>query len=57
MQGLGPYSKLIKNAEKEIKEMAKKVNDLCGMSSFSSIFVVIVQSDLSNFELFELMLN
>lgn len=34
MQGLGPYSTLIKNAEKEIKEMAKKVNDLCGMSPF-----------------------
>lgn len=31
MQGLGPYSTLIKKAEKEIKEMAKKVNDLCGM--------------------------
>lgn len=31
MQGLGPYSASIKKAEKEIKEMAKKVNDLCGM--------------------------
>lgn len=31
MQGLGPYSTSIKKAEKEIKEMAKKVNDLCGM--------------------------
>lgn len=30
IQGLGPYSTLIKKAEKEIKEMAKKVNDLCG---------------------------
>lgn len=30
-QGLGPYSASIKMAEKEIKEMAKKVNDLCGM--------------------------
>lgn len=31
LQGLGPYSNSIKNVEKEIKEMAKKVNDLCGM--------------------------
>lgn len=31
MQGLGPYSTSIKKAEKEIKDMAKKVNDLCGM--------------------------
>jgi hypothetical protein len=29
-QGLGPYSTLIKKTEKDIKEMAKKVNDLCG---------------------------
>ncbi|KAJ4950277.1 hypothetical protein NE237_027109 [Protea cynaroides] len=27
--GLGPYSTSIKKAEKEIKEMTKKVNDLC----------------------------
>ena len=26
--GLGPYSTAIKGVEKEIKEMAKKVNDL-----------------------------
>lgn len=31
MQGLGPYANLIKKTEKDIKEMAKKVNDLCGM--------------------------
>lgn len=31
MQGLGPYSTSIKKVEKEIKDMAKKVNDLCGM--------------------------
>lgn len=31
LQGLGPYSNSIKKAEKEIKEMAKKINDLCGM--------------------------
>lgn len=30
-QGLGPYSTSIKKVEKEIKDMAKKVNDLCGM--------------------------
>ncbi|RWW27375.1 hypothetical protein GW17_00008196 [Ensete ventricosum] len=29
--GLGPYSTSIKKVEKEIKELAKKVNDLCGM--------------------------
>ncbi|OAY82369.1 26S protease regulatory subunit 7 [Ananas comosus] len=27
--GLGPYSESIKKAEKEIKEMVKKINDLC----------------------------
>jgi hypothetical protein len=30
LQGLGPYSTSIKKVEKEIKEMAKKINDLCG---------------------------
>ena len=35
-QGLGPYSASIKKAEKEIKEMAKKVNDLCGMFSYAN---------------------
>lgn len=34
LQGLGPYSTYIKKVEKEIKDMAKKVNDLCGMCSF-----------------------
>ena len=34
MQGLGPYSNSIKKVEKEIKEMAKKVNDLSGMPPF-----------------------
>ncbi|RWW03618.1 hypothetical protein BHE74_00029246, partial [Ensete ventricosum] len=29
--GLGPYSVSIKKTEKEIKELAKRVNDLCGM--------------------------
>lgn len=30
MQGLGPYATQIKKVETDIKEMAKKVNDLCG---------------------------
>lgn len=34
LQGLGPYANLIKKTEKDIKEMAKKVNDLCGMLIF-----------------------
>ncbi|VAI61807.1 unnamed protein product [Triticum turgidum subsp. durum] len=29
--GLGPYSTSIKTAEKEIKELAKRINDLCGI--------------------------
>lgn len=37
MQGLGPYSNSIKKAEKEIKDMAKKVNDLIGMMIYKSI--------------------
>ncbi|XP_066354994.1 26S proteasome regulatory subunit 7A-like [Miscanthus floridulus] len=31
LQGLGSYSTSIKKVEKEIKEMAKKINDLCGI--------------------------
>jgi len=30
LQGLGPYATQIKKVETDIKEMAKKVNDLCG---------------------------
>jgi hypothetical protein len=30
MQGLGPYSNSIKKEEKEIKDLAKKINDLRG---------------------------
>lgn len=33
VQGLGPYSTSIKMVEKDIKEKAKKINDLCGMST------------------------
>lgn len=40
MQGLGPYSTSIKKAEKEIKDMAKKVNDLCGMKIFTWLFAL-----------------
>lgn len=29
--GLGPYSNKIKDAEKDIKELSKKVNDVCGV--------------------------
>ncbi|CAH8337200.1 unnamed protein product [Eruca vesicaria subsp. sativa] len=29
--GLGPYSAPIKKVEKEIKDLAKKINDLCGI--------------------------
>ncbi|KAG1358869.1 putative 26S proteasome regulatory subunit 7 [Cocos nucifera] len=36
--GLGPYSVSIKKVEKEIKEMAKKVNDLCGRSLIHVFF-------------------
>lgn len=44
MQGLGPYSTSIKKAEKEIKDMAKKVNDLCGMKFLLGclLFVVLI---------------
>lgn len=40
VQGLGPYANLIKKTEKDIKEMAKKVNDLCGMSPLSVIMLM-----------------
>lgn len=30
MQGLGPYSNSIKEREKQIKEKAKGINELCG---------------------------
>lgn len=32
VQGLGPYAVQIQKVETDIKEMAKKVNDLCGKS-------------------------
>jgi hypothetical protein len=39
VQGLGPYSTSIKKVEKEIKEMAKKINDLCGELEFFMHFL------------------
>lgn len=42
MQGLGPYSTSIKKAEKEIKDMAKKINDLCG--KLSKVYVFLLSS-------------
>jgi 26S proteasome regulatory subunit T1 len=45
-QGLGPYSTLIKKTEKDIKEMAKKVNDLCGIKESDTGLAVPSQWDL-----------
>ncbi|XP_037497481.1 26S proteasome regulatory subunit 7 [Jatropha curcas] len=44
--GLGPYSNSIKKAEKEIKEMAKKVNDLCGIKESDTGLAAPSQWDL-----------
>ncbi|KAG6788793.1 hypothetical protein POTOM_004870 [Populus tomentosa] len=44
--GLGPYSASIKKAEKEIKEMAKKVNDLCGIKESDTGLAAPSQWDL-----------
>ncbi|KAH9665497.1 26S proteasome regulatory subunit 7A [Citrus sinensis] len=46
MQGLGPYSTSIKKAEKEIKDMAKKVNDLCGIKESDTGLAAPSQWDL-----------
>ncbi|TYI68531.1 hypothetical protein E1A91_D08G095000v1, partial [Gossypium mustelinum] len=41
--GLGPYSMSVKKVEKEIKEMEKKVNDLCGLFLlYSCLYVGIL---------------
>lgn len=60
-QGLGPFSKRIKKVEKEIKQIAKKVNDLCGLIpnySYPSIFcclsyisIKIIEANLSDIKL------
>ncbi|XP_062026350.1 26S proteasome regulatory subunit 7-like [Rosa rugosa] len=44
--GLGSYSTHIKKAEKEIKEMAKKVNDLCGIKESDTSLAAPSQWDL-----------
>lgn len=44
--GLGPYSTSIKKTEKEIKEMAKKVNDLCGIKESDTGLAAPSQWDL-----------
>ncbi|KAM7254546.1 hypothetical protein ACFE04_003926 [Oxalis oulophora] len=44
--GLGPYSTSIKKAEKEIKDMAKKVNDLCGIKESDTGLATPSQWDL-----------
>ncbi|KAM7253606.1 hypothetical protein ACFE04_021760 [Oxalis oulophora] len=44
--GLGPYSTSIKKAEKEIKDMAKKVNDLCGIKESDTGLAAPSQWDL-----------
>uniref|UniRef100_A0A0V0H3C5 Putative 26S protease regulatory subunit 7-like n=1 Tax=Solanum chacoense TaxID=4108 RepID=A0A0V0H3C5_SOLCH len=44
--GLGPYSSGIKKAEKEIKEMAKRINDLCGIKESDTGLAAPSQWDL-----------
>ncbi|KAH0660670.1 hypothetical protein KY285_029283 [Solanum tuberosum] len=44
--GLGPYSTSIKKTEKEIKEMAKKINDLCGIKESDTGLAAPSQWDL-----------
>ncbi|KAL2539070.1 26S protease regulatory subunit 7A [Abeliophyllum distichum] len=46
MKGLGPYSTSIKKVEKEIKEMAKKINDLCGIKESDTGLAAPSQWDL-----------
>ncbi|XP_064991411.1 26S proteasome regulatory subunit 7A-like isoform X2 [Musa acuminata AAA Group] len=44
--GLGPYSASIKKTEKEIKELAKRVNDLCGIKESDTGLATPSQWDL-----------
>ncbi|TYG56871.1 hypothetical protein ES288_D08G098400v1, partial [Gossypium darwinii] len=44
--GLGPYSMSVKKVEKEIKEMEKKVNDLCGIKESDTGLAAPSQWDL-----------
>lgn len=41
MQGLGPYNTSIKKVEKEAKDLAKNVNDLCGI--YASLFLLLIK--------------
>ena len=41
MQGLGPYNTSIKKVEKEAKDLAKNVNDLCGIYAF--LFLLLIK--------------
>ncbi|CAI0401962.1 unnamed protein product [Linum tenue] len=44
--GLGPYSNSIKKEEKEIKDLAKKINDLCGIKESDTGLATPSQWDL-----------
>ncbi|KAD4584918.1 hypothetical protein E3N88_22519 [Mikania micrantha] len=44
--GLGPYSNSIKKAEKDVKEMAKRINDLCGIKESDTGLAAPSQWDL-----------
>ncbi|PPE02768.1 hypothetical protein GOBAR_DD00183 [Gossypium barbadense] len=46
VSGLGPYSMSVKKVEKEIKEMEKKVNDLCGIKESDTGLAAPSQWDL-----------
>ncbi|MFS7952968.1 hypothetical protein Hanom_Chr07g00613111 [Helianthus anomalus] len=35
--GLGPYSTSIKKVEKDVKDMAKRINDLCGIKESDTV--------------------
>ncbi|KAJ0959418.1 putative proteasome ATPase [Helianthus annuus] len=44
--GLGPYSTSIKKAEKDVKDMAKRINDLCGIKESDTGLAAPSQWDL-----------
>ncbi|KAF2592313.1 hypothetical protein F2Q70_00043436 [Brassica cretica] len=48
--GLGPYSAPIKKVEKEIKELAKRINDLCGIKESDTGLAPPSQWDLERME-------
>nr|CAD1839529.1 unnamed protein product [Ananas comosus var. bracteatus] len=49
--GLGPYSESIKKAEKEIKEMVKKINDLCGIKESDTGLAAPSQVDQNKYQI------